>query len=274
MSAITKFELEKILKNKLILGGIIASFVVLLGSFFMGYISSQSKDSEMDNARSGFSQNIDEIIEEKYQGDFTNEKVNVILRDAIENFQSNKQVEKQAPFYLFYWQISDTFFIQGAPAVYGELSEAIDNDSGVSLQNIPTYSIDEIGFRQFNNSLKIGNFVPWTDFYEVTGYVFLILAILVTLICATIFSEDTVKNINQLLYTTQYGRNELIKGKIKAAFIFSLSLFVIYHMINFIVFSFIYDISGWKSSIQTNFGMKLFQFPVEWNHMQIYLFIL
>ena len=33
------------------------------------------------------------------------------------------------------------------------------------------------------------------------------------------------------------------------------------------------DTSGWNSSIQTNLSMGLFQFPVEWNHLQTYLIV-
>ena len=35
-----------------------------------------------------------------------------------------------------------------------------------------------------------------------------------------------------------------------------------------------YDMSGWNSDIQTNLSLGLFDFPLQYNHIQIYFLIL
>ena len=88
------------------------------------------------------------------------------------------------------------------------------------------------------------------------------------------FSDDNSKNINQILLGTKYGRSKLIFSKMIATTIITDGLFVVFHMINIGVFSVMYDINGWNTDIQTNLSLCLFDFPLKWNHLQIYFLIL
>lgn len=80
--------------------------------------------------------------------------------------------------------------------------------------------------------------------------------------------------MNQLLLSTKYGRGQLISSKLLAGILATIGLFAFVHLINFVVFMAMNDISGWKSSIQINFTMKLYDFPMYWNHLQIYFWFL
>ena len=80
--------------------------------------------------------------------------------------------------------------------------------------------------------------------------------------------------MNQVLLTTKYGRNRLIKAKIGVAFLLTIVLFLVFQMVTYFVFSSMYDTSGWSSSIQTNLDLGLFSFPLEWNHLQVYFWFL
>lgn len=76
---IIKFEFEKVLKNKIVIGSLVISFIVLLGIFFVGYNYSQFKMSERNNVNKGFPKNIDTIISQKYAGTLQTKKYNDII---------------------------------------------------------------------------------------------------------------------------------------------------------------------------------------------------
>ena len=113
MTSLIKFELGKILRNRTVFGGIVVGCLVLLGIFFVGYHYSQLSMSEASNKKKGFEKSLDVIIDEKYSGEFTDEKVKMILSDSMNNFQENeKQKVVNKPFYPFYWEMGDTFFFK------------------------------------------------------------------------------------------------------------------------------------------------------------------
>lgn len=91
MTLLIKYELGKILKNRTVFGGIVVGFLVLFGIFLVGYHYSQLLMSETSNEKNGFKKNIDEIIDSQYYGDFTDEKVKMILADSMNNFQSYEE---------------------------------------------------------------------------------------------------------------------------------------------------------------------------------------
>lgn len=112
---IIKFEFEKVLKNKIVIGSLVISFIVLLGIFFVGYNYSQFKMSERNNVNKGFPKNIDTIISQKYAGDFTDKKVQMILSDSMNQFQENEEKGvTDKPFYLFYWKGATIFLTMTA----------------------------------------------------------------------------------------------------------------------------------------------------------------
>lgn len=275
MTLLIKYELGKILKNRTVFGGIVVGFLVLFGIFLVGYHYSQLLMSETSNEKNGFKKNIDEIIDSQYYGDFTDEKVKMILADSMNNFQSyEEQKVVNKPFYLFYWEMGDTFFSHDTENVYTEMIEKVNKGQRLTIEDVELYSLDEVGFKKFDTPLILGNYVPWADLYRVLGYIYALLSIIVILVSSVVFSDDNSKNINQILLVTKYGRSKLIFSKLIATTIITVGLFVVFHMINIGVFSVMYDINGWNTDIQTNLSLCLFDFPLKWNHLQIYFLIL
>lgn len=271
---IIKFEFEKVLKNKIVIGSLVISFIVLLGIFFVGYNYSQFKMSERNNVNKGFPKNIDTIISRKYAGDFTDKKVQMILSDSMNQFQENEEKGvTDKPFYLFYWQMGDNFFDDDSENIYTEMIQKVKSGERLLLDDVSVHSIRDLGFTEFEKPLQIGNYVPWTDFFSVIGNINLLICVLTILICSTIFSNDTSKNVNQILLITKLGRNKMIFAKIIVGTVIPLCTLILFHLLNAGIFSLMYDTSGWNSSIQTNLSMGLFQFPVEWNHLQTYLIV-
>ena len=67
--------------------------------------------SEASNKKKGFEKSLDVIIDEKYSGEFTDEKVKMILSDSMNNFQENEEQKVvNKPFYPFYWEWEILFF--------------------------------------------------------------------------------------------------------------------------------------------------------------------
>lgn len=189
---IIKFEFEKVLKNKIVIGSLVISFIVLLGIFFVGYNYSQFKMSERNNVNKGFPKNIDTIISQKYAGDFTDKKVQMILSDSMNQFQENEEKGvTDKPFYLFYWQMGDNFFDDDSENIYTEMIQKVKSGERLLLDDVSVHSIRDLGFTEFEKPLQIGNYVPWTDFFSVIGNINLLICVLTILICSTIFSNDT-----------------------------------------------------------------------------------
>ena len=275
MTSLIKFELGKILRNRTVFGGIVVGCLVLLGIFFVGYHYSQLSMSEASNKKKGFEKSLDVIIDEKYSGEFTDEKVKMILSDSMNNFQENEEQKVvNKPFYPFYWEMGDTFFSKDAENVYSEMIEQVNKGQRLTIEDVDLYSLDEAGFKKFDTPLTLGNYVPWTDLYRVLGYIYALLSIITILVSSIVFSDDNSKNINQILLITKYGRNKMIFAKLIATSIITVSLFIIFQLVNIGVFSTMYDMSGWNSDIQTNLSLGLFDFPLQYNHIQIYFLIL
>lgn len=118
---IIKFEFEKVLKNKIVIGSLVISFIVLLGIFFVGYNYSQFKMSERNNVNKGFPKNIDTIISQNMRGLYR-QKSTMILSDSMNQFQENEEKGvTDKPFYLFYWQMGDNFFDDDSENIYTEM---------------------------------------------------------------------------------------------------------------------------------------------------------
>ena len=166
MTSLIKFELGKILRNRTVFGGIVVGCLVLLGIFFVGYHYSQLSMSEASNKKKGFEKSLDVIIDEKYSGEFTDEKVKMILSDSMNNFQENEEQKVvNKPFYPFYWEMGDTFFSKDAENVYSEMLEQVNKGQRLTIEDVDLYSLDEVGFKKFDTPLTLGNYVPWTDLY-------------------------------------------------------------------------------------------------------------
>lgn len=274
MIKLFKFEFDKIVKSKYFLSSFIGSLFILAGIFFVGYVFSQNYTSQKSNEESGYKKNIDDIIQEQYSGTFTDDKIKLILSDYLDIKQNVDKGGMSFSFYPFYWETGKTFFSDGIYEFSSKVTESDKNNTLIKLTDSDINSIEELGFTQFEQPLTIGNYVPWSDLFKTLGNIFILSNILVILFCSLVFADDTSKNINQLLFTTKEGRRKMNATKIWVSIITSISIFLLFQLLNFLVFSSIFDTSGGISSIQTNFALQLFNFPFYWTHWNIFFFIL
>jgi len=266
---ILKYELEKIIKNKAFLAASIISLVIIAGVFFVSYYSSQLTFAEQTNAEIGYPNLHSEIIN-MHSGEFTDEKVKEVLSDYMERFQSD--VNKQ-PMDVFSWGIAD-LFIDKSEDIYLKMGKAMENGEKIIIDQIDVVTIQERGFASFANPLKLGNYNTWGNLFNVTNQLFILASLLIIFICSSIYSSETSSNINQLLLSTKHGRGKLTIAKIIAATGVSILVFLAIQTISFIFFYFYHGISGWDASIQTNFSIFLYSFPVELNNMQVFFLVI
>ncbi|MCM3325004.1 ABC transporter permease subunit [Cytobacillus kochii] len=268
MRNIVKCEIDKIIQNKSFIGGLIVSLVVLAGILFIGFYYSQLNIS---GEKVGEGTELYHEVVKESTGDFTNQKVKDILANYIDRYQSTDVDNKT--FDLFSWQIGDAFFPEDED-IYLKMNEAIAQNEKMTIDQINLKTIKEIGFTQFETPLKIGSYVTWYDLYKVTNQLFILTSIITILICSLVFSGDTSRNMNQLLLSTKFGRNKLTISKIMAATLISIIVFLFIQIISLVSF-YVYNsgFSGWDISIQTNFSLKLFSFPVDFNHLQVFLLV-
>lgn len=270
------YEIQKVLKNKTIIGCLFVSLFMLSGIFYVGYYQSHSQLSGRSNMADGYTKTIDQKISKDYTGDLTDDKVKMILSDYFETYQAHIRKNRyEGPFYLFFWQVADTYINQEKTEdIYTSMIDAVNKGQRVTIKDVVLRSVNAIGFKTFQKPLKIGNYVPWGDLYKVQSNISLLTAILIMLIASLIFSEDSSRQMNQILYSTKYGRSKLISTKLWASLLLCLIIYLLTQFLNLMVFSLMYDTSGWNSSIQTNLELKFFDFPLEWNHLHLYLWML
>lgn len=270
MMSLIKYELEKLVRNRTFLVTSIVSLVIIAGIFLVGYYYSQLSFAEENNADKGYPEYYSAITN-KYTGDFNDQKVEEILSDYMSVYQSHT-VEKR-PLDLFSWYIAEVFFPKEED-MYLKMNDAMENEQRITFNQIDVQTIQDVGFASFQNPLKLGAYNTWGDLFLVTNSIFLLASLFIIFICASVFSSEAASKINQLLLSTKYGREKLTLAKIIAATGVAASVFLVIQLISFLFFYYYYGMSGWDASIQTNFSVMLYDFPMEMNNLQVYLLVI
>lgn len=271
MKNLMGFEIKKVTNSFSFLGAALIAILVICGIFFTGFHYSQLSLSEKSNEVKGV-KGLYWEVSGKNTGVFDDTLVKSVMSDYIERYQS-KPVEKR-PFDLFSSNIADAFFPSDED-VYLQMNGAMKDGKAITINQIHLSTIEDVGFQTFKKPLLLGNYVPWNDLYKVSGSIFILVCVISILVCSLIFSGDASKNINQLLFSTKYGRTKLTVAKILAATIINIAIYIVFIFTTFIAFL-IYNrgIAGWDASIQTNFSLKLFSFPLQMNNLNIWLLVL
>lgn len=262
MRTLVKYEMEKIRQNKTFIGALIVSLFILAGILFIGFHHSQLQGIDREGLEFYLQ------VVEKSTGEFNDQKVREVLTNYIDKFQSD-DINNRTPD-LFSWEIADSFFPKDED-IHEKMNGAMEQGDKMTIDQINLKTIEEIGFTEFQKPLKIGSFVTWKDLFNVSSQLFILTSIIAILICSLVFSNDTSRNMNQLLLSTKFGRNKLTIAKIMAATLISIFVFLFIQVISLVAF-YIYNsgFTGWDTSIQTNFSLELFSFPVELNHLQVF----
>lgn len=269
---IFKFESEKILKNKSIIGSGLVLLLSLFAIIYIGFFQSQLRGAKNITDVSG-RESIERYLDftNEYQGELTDHKVKKITSDYLKIYQDKKRKNIQI-FDYFQWSVVDTFTNHEEQDVYVEMIDAIRDGKKYTIDDVNLLSMKNVGYKKMGFPIKIGNFKTWTDLLNVTSIAFIPISLFVILICSILFANDTSKNIIPLLLSTRYGRTKMIKSKILVGTGMAIASFLIVQLIILIIFYIYYGFSGWDVSVQANLDWKVFDFPLGWNMLQAYLF--
>lgn len=270
---IFKYELEKIVKNKTFIGACIVLLMTIFAIVYAGFFQSQLSGIKGNSTMSG-----ENTVEAKinkanyYAGELTDTKVQTIVKDYLQDFQERKGEEKLL-FDIFPWYITD-LFVTSDEDIYLNMQKALKGGEKVTLNDIRIMPVKDVGFADTGKPIKIGNYMSWAILFEVMSPLFIMIAILVILFCSSIFANDMSKNIVPLLFSTKFGRTKMIMSKILVGTILTVVIFVVVQLIILAIFGLYYGFSGWDVSIQANLKWQIFDFPLGWNNLQVYLFSL
>lgn len=267
---IMKYELDKIIKNKIFLVASIVSLMVIAGIFLLGYHYSQLTFAEQKNTEKGYPGFYSEVTNE-HAGEFDDQKVEEILTDFMDRYQSN--IESERPLDVFSWGVAGVFFPKEED-IYLKMNNAMEEGEKITFDEIDIPTLEEVGFANFNTPLNIGGYNTWGDFFNVTNSLFMLASLFIIFICSSIFSSEASANINQLLLSTKYGRGKLTIAKIIVAIWVSILIFLVIQLISLIFFYTYHGLSGWDANIQTNFSVMLYNFPIYMNNFQVYLLVI
>lgn len=265
MFNIYKFEIKKILKTKLFIGSFVIFLLALTGIYFLNFEVSRLNENAQQVAKS-------------HEGDFTDEKLKQIIDDYMVKFQDERKtgtykIENNMDVYT--WFIFDNFDKNSRDrSSYVKIDEAVKSVKTLRVTDIDLKKISDLNFPKFNKPLYTSSYYGWYDLYNATSMVIMAIVIFTIILLAGIFAGDTEKNIDQILLTTKYGRSKLISAKILAGFTITSGIFILANLLTYAVFLYYSSSLGWNTSIQLNFMLEVFTFPVELNQSQVYILLL
>lgn len=268
---ILKFEFLKIIKNKSVIGAGIVLLLSISAVLFIGFFYSQLSSSNHSSisGRTMVERNLD--FANKYKGELTDQKVKAIVSDYLEVYQDKVRDNAQI-FDYFQWSVIDTFTFAGQQDIYLEMTDAVKEERPYTIDDINLLSMKEVGYPKLDFPITIGNFMTWTILLRVIASAFIPVALFIILFCSILFANDSSKNIIPLLLSTKFGRTKMIQAKIWVGTILTMVSFLITQLIILFSFGIFFGFSGWDVSVQANLDWKVFDFPLEWNMFQVYLF--
>lgn len=260
------FEIKKLIKNKAALGGLIVALVLLVGMFYLYIFDSQLSNGTPDSKIQGHEAVIlNQKIAEQHSGTLTDKRINDIINFRVHSV--NHEFKKNSFFDPFSYFVADKFIEKNdLTKFYGPKK--------VSRKGVKILSVNEIGTTIPPAKLKIGNFMPWYQLFELMSKSIILITTLAIYLCASVFSGDAAKKLMPLLLTTKYGRTKQTRAKLLAVFLISTVIFVISEVTTLLIFKSYFSFSGWDTSIQMNFMWNIFKFPIQMNFMQLLLWVL
>lgn len=282
MVRIINFEIKKLFSNSTVIGSVavlmfICFFILQACCFNNSANLSVLPDGTQLSGRNAIEYN--QMIAEKYAGDFTDETIAKMVADFSNAYPSeySQMVEgdianSSLPSTYLYL----TMFIP--PSNYDEISQdAIAHGSSIPpLTNAGLVSIADYGTAYVDKPLQYGYNDSWAYFF--TGFCGPTIAVafpaLVVLIIAisTAFSSEYSTKMNALILTTKYGKNKQITAKLLTSMIFTTVLVVGLFILYCAAFGLHYGLLGWNADIQTNFGLSLLCVEIPMNNFQLILF--
>lgn len=227
MRRLIGFELEKILKRKIVWVGLAA----LIGLNIVMYIFTGMPSVEVMNDQGGYSKGaeaiaVDRELTKPYEGVFTDDTVKQIFLDHKE------KAERTNPFGTmdFAYDITARIFL---------------DDQG-NYNQLPVEDVfgEDEAMREFRYALGEQQFLNYMPMILlVLGYV-LIIAL------SPVFSDEYMRGTDALILTSKLGKRQCAIAKVAASMLFAAILAAVIILINWLLMVIFFGTEGWDASIQ------------------------
>lgn len=228
MGALIKFELEKIIKRKVVWIPLVMMLVlaVLLTS---NYFSAQVITPDGESLTGWKAMEYIEKTEERYAGPLTTEKLKEIL-------------EKEAP--KMTGPDGDYASFYGDP-LWQFLNENFQEDYGIY-----TGMTVEQAYGSRGLTLQVGLFHNWDTLLQCLSSFMLFFGLVIVIAVAGVFSNEYGNGMDALILTSKYGKTKCAAAKVIAGFSFALASCWVIYLIHICVFYVVYGMEGFQTSAQ------------------------
>ncbi|CDO19048.1 Uncharacterized protein BN963_SGAL_02256 [Streptococcus gallolyticus] len=269
MKKLYRFELKKIFHNNTFLFTIIALLVVVFGILWINFNNSQMASGVGTSTRKSIQYN--QKIAKQFEGKLDDSKIKDVLANYLDFYKeevgnSNKISSK--PMDVFSYYIADNML-----DTQNNLASLVAKNPNITIDEVDIKPLSSLNINDSIKNLKITSYFSWSDLFKAVTAVFIPMIVAIIIINSRIFSDEKFQRMDHILLTTKYGRNKLTIEKIKAGFTSSIFIFFSTILIVLAEYTYYYGFSGWDGSIQANFYLKTFSFPVTINNLQV-LFVL
>ncbi|HEM2744128.1 TPA: ABC transporter permease subunit [Streptococcus suis] len=270
MKTLYQFEIKKIFNTKLFLFSLVSLLIVLLATMWLNFYNSQMASGKGYSTREAIQYN--QKIAQKFDGNLDDDKIKDILDSYLSFYKEsieNPDKITNEPMNVFAYYVSDTML------------DASDNLPSLVRDN-PDITIDEVDIKPLSalrisdsiNDVKMTTFFSWSDLFKTIKDIFIPIVIVIVIVISGIFANEKSQNLDKIILPTKHGRNKLTTKKIIAGFSISIPIFLTTITLILIAYSYLYGLSGWDGSIQANFYLKTFNFPLPLNNIQVLFIIL
>ncbi len=269
MLSLLFFELKKLMKNKAAIGGILIALLILFGFFYGMFFNGQLSGYSSDEISGREAVALNQQIAEEHTGTLSDDLIKSIIVDSANN---EEEYGNKGFFDTFSWYIRTKFILNYD--TYSEELKSIDTDGHFDSNRVDIKSVNDLELTLPVQSLRLGNFAPWNQLFELIGISFILMGLLSIYLCASVFSGDTSKNMMPLLLTTKFGKTKLVFAKLLSVLMILTSIFLVTNLIILLVFGYYFSFSGWDTSIQLNFYWDNLSFPVAMNFLELFVLLM
>lgn len=267
MLQLIKYEIQKILLNKAVLGAFVVFIIVLGGIFHIYLVNSRMHSNHEEGISRSAAVQKNNAITSKYEGDLTTQKV----QDAMLDYTEERAKNPNSDYFNMYSYYTFSTFAKNSGDLFTQIYDAAQEGKVFPIKQSDIKSLDQVGFNQPENGyLQTGNFPSWSILMDALDRIFMLTALLIIFLCSTIFSSEVSGGNIGLLASTKYGRSKSTLSKLAAAMLLSIGVFLLAQLATIILFKMLFGFSGWNVSVQANLMWRLYDFPWFINLLQVF----
>lgn len=268
MLALIKYEIQKVILNKSVMGACVV-FLLVLGGISNIYLINSRLHSSFHNTMTN-SEAVQKNIEftSKYEGDLTMEKVHAVMND----YSEERTIDPDGGMFNMYSYYTLNTFAKDSGTLFTQIYDASQAGKVFPVNKSEIKTLDQAGFNQPETGfLQTGNFPTWSILLDALDRIFILTVLLIIFICSTIFSSEVSSGIISLLLSTKKGRTQSTIAKLSAAVIISVGIFLFSQIATLVLFQLLFGFSGWNVSVQANLMWQVRDFPWFINLLQVFL---